>query len=50
VPLARIRRNESLYDKVGSISQTQAQNLVEKPEFFVSKALDILKMYRQKIR
>jgi uncharacterized protein (UPF0332 family) len=34
---ARVRRNESLYDKAGSISQTQAQNLVEKAEFFVSK-------------
>jgi len=41
---ARLRRNESLYDKVDSISQTQAQNFVEKAEFFVSKALEILKM------
>lgn len=41
---ARVRRNESLYDKAGSISKTQAQNLVEKAEFFVSKALEILKM------
>lgn len=41
---ARARRNESLYDRANSISQTQAQNLVVKAEFFVNKALEILKM------
>lgn len=41
---ARVRRNESLYDRAGSISQTQAQNIVEKAEVFVSRTLEILKM------
>jgi uncharacterized protein (UPF0332 family) len=39
-----MRRNESPYDKAGSISQTQAQNLVKKAELFVNKTLEILKM------
>lgn len=41
---ARIRRNESLYDRVGSISKNQAQNLVEKADLFVGETLEILKM------
>lgn len=41
---ARMRRNESLYDRVGSISKNQAQNLVEKADLFVGKTLEILKM------
>lgn len=41
---ARLRRNESLYDRAGLISQTQAQNLVQKAEVLVEKTLEILKM------
>jgi uncharacterized protein (UPF0332 family) len=40
---ARLRRNESLYDRAGSISETQAQNLVQKAEILVAKTLEILK-------
>jgi uncharacterized protein (UPF0332 family) len=39
---ARRRRNDSLYDRAGSISETQARNLVEKADIFVKKALEIL--------
>jgi uncharacterized protein (UPF0332 family) len=39
---ARKRRNESLYDRVGSISSDQAKDLVEKAETFVSKAVDLI--------
>ncbi len=41
---ARLRRNESLYDRAGSISETQGKNLVEKAEIFVTKAQEILKL------
>jgi uncharacterized protein (UPF0332 family) len=41
---ARKRRNESWYDRVGSISPEQARNLVETAEAFVSKAGDLLKI------
>ncbi len=41
---ARRRRNESLYDKAGTISETQAKGLVEKAEAFVSTALVLLGM------
>ena len=41
---ARRRRNESLYDRAGSISETQARNLVEKADIFVNKALEILSL------
>lgn len=40
---ARLRRNESMYDRAGSISETQARNLVGKADAFVSKATEILK-------
>jgi len=41
---ARKRRNESLYDRAGSISETQARNLVEQAEIFVNKAREILQI------
>ncbi|MGI0069108.1 MAG: hypothetical protein ACREA3_07075 [Nitrosotalea sp.] len=41
---ARLRRNESLYNRAGSISPTQAKNLVEKAEILVNKAIEILKI------
>ena len=41
---ARLRRNESLYDRAGSISPTQGKNLVEKADTFVNKTLEILKI------
>lgn len=41
---ARKRRNESLYDRAGSISPEQARDLLEKAQAFVSKAADILKI------
>ena len=41
---ARLRRSESLYDRAGSISETQGRNLVDKAEIFVNKAKEILKM------
>lgn len=41
---ARLRRNESMYDKAGSISENQGRNLVAKAESFVSKAKEILEM------
>jgi uncharacterized protein (UPF0332 family) len=40
---ARLRRNESMYDRAGSISETQGKNLVEKAEIFISTAIEILK-------
>jgi uncharacterized protein (UPF0332 family) len=40
----RKRRHESLYDRAGSISQTQAENLVQKAEIFVNKAKEILNL------
>ncbi len=40
---ARMRRNESMYDRAGTISETQARNQVEKAEAFISKAKEILK-------
>lgn len=40
---ARLRRNESMYDRAGIVSETQARNLVEKADIFVNKALEILK-------
>ena len=41
---ARLRRNESMYDRAGLISTTQGRNLVEKAEMFVNKAVEILKI------
>ena len=41
---ARLRRNESLYDRAGSISETQGRNLVENAEIFVTKAQEILNL------
>jgi uncharacterized protein (UPF0332 family) len=41
---ARLRRNESLYDKAGSISQTQAQDIVKKADVFIGTALEIIKV------
>jgi uncharacterized protein (UPF0332 family) len=41
---ARLRRSESMYDRTGSISETQGRNLVGKAEIFVNKAQEILKM------
>lgn len=41
---ARLRRSESLYDRVGSISENQGKNLVAKTEIFVNKAKEILKI------
>lgn len=41
---ARLRRNESMYDRAGSISSSQGKNLVEKADIFVNKALEILKI------
>ncbi len=41
---ARLRRNESMYDRVGSISPTQGKNLVEKAEIFFNKTKEILKI------
>ena len=39
---ARKRRAQSVYDKVGLISESQARYLVEKAEKFVNKALELL--------
>lgn len=41
---ARRRRSESLYDRAGSVSESQGINLVAKAETFVSKAAEILKI------
>lgn len=41
---ARLRRNESMYDRAGSISETQGRNLVEKAGTFVNKTVEILKI------
>lgn len=41
---ARLRRNESLYDRAGIISEKQARNLVDKAEAFVGTAKELLKM------
>lgn len=41
---ARKKRSESLYDATDAISPTQARNLIAKAEFFVSKAVEILKL------
>lgn len=41
---ARRRRNESLYDRAGSISETQGRNLVRYAEAMVSKTLELLHM------
>lgn len=41
---ARRRRNESLYDFAGSISETQGRNLVQHADAFVNQALEILHM------
>ncbi len=40
---ARLRRNESLYDKAGSISKIQAQDLAQKADVFISTALEIIR-------
>ena len=39
---ARLRRNESMYDRAGLVSETQARNLVEKAEILVTRAIEIL--------
>lgn len=41
---ARLRRSESMYDRAGSISESQGKNLVEKANAFVSKTREILKI------
>jgi len=41
---ARLRRNESLYDRAGMISEKQARNLVDKAEAFVNTAKESLKI------
>jgi uncharacterized protein (UPF0332 family) len=41
---ARLRRNESMYDKADSISENQGRNLVAKAESFVNQAKEILEM------
>jgi uncharacterized protein (UPF0332 family) len=41
---ARMRRHESVYDRAGSISASQAKNLVEKAELFVPAAAKLLGM------
>ena len=41
---ARLRRNESLYDRAGTISETQGKKLVEKADIFVTNAKEILKI------
>lgn len=41
---ARLRRNESMYDRAGSISERQARSLVEKAEIFVTKAVNVIKI------
>lgn len=43
---ARFRRNESLYDRVGTISESQARNLVDKADIFIMSACKILKIPR----
>lgn len=41
---ARMRRSESMYDRAGSISETQGRNLVEKADVFVNKTKELLKL------
>jgi len=41
---ARRRRNESLYDRAGSISETQGRNLVRHADTFVNKTLELLRL------
>ena len=41
---ARFRRNESLYDRTGTISESQARNLVGKADVFITTACRILKV------
>lgn len=41
---ARLRRSESMYDRAGSISETQGRNLVDKAEIFVIKTKELLKL------
>ena len=41
---ARLRRNESLYDRAGIISEKQARNLVDKAEAFVGVSGELLKI------
>ena len=41
---ARLRRSESMYDRAGTISETQARNLVDKAGVFVHKTQEILKV------
>ena len=40
---AKGRRHDSTYDIPGFITETQAKNLVEKAETFVSKAIEMIK-------
>ena len=39
---ARKKRNESIYDTVGNISESQCKNLVSKAEIFVSKTKELI--------
>lgn len=41
---ARLRRNESLYDRAGTISESQGRKMVEKADAFVTRAEEILKL------
>jgi len=41
---ARRRRNESLYDRAGSVSETQSRNLVGYAGTFVDTALELLRL------
>jgi len=40
---ARLRRNESLCDRAGTISESQGRKMVEKADVFVAKAKEILR-------
>lgn len=44
---ARFRRNESLYDRTGTISESQARNLIDSADIFVTHACRILKISRR---
>lgn len=41
---ARFRRNESLYGRAGTISESQARNLVGRADVFVTSACRMLKI------
>lgn len=44
---ARFRRNESIYDRAGTISESQAKHLVAKADVFVTSVCEILKIPRK---